>query len=231
METVTPHPRHVAPTTQPAVILDIDGVIYNFSDEFDEYATSLGWDVSAGHPKWNFFEDYTHPDHPEGMPLHEFLRIYSEGYKAGAILHHYPPMDNLTAIPELHRLNSACDLHWVTHRDILDVPDENIHATTVRWFERWQIPWDSLTVTSQKGNIAAEIASGQPVLAAVEDKPENLFDIVEATGCIGFLVDRPYNVDESTRLRMLHDNRLRRCANLGVFAQLMTEFARETRSS
>lgn len=232
METpIYPHPRSIAPTTGPCVILDIDGVIYNFSDEFDQYATDLGWDVSAGHHKWNFFEDYRHPEHPDGMPLHEFLRIYSEGYREGAILHQYPPMDNLTAIPDLHRLNSCCDLHWVTHRDIVDVHDDDIFETTVRWFEKWQIPWDSLTITAEKGNAAAQIASGQPVLGAIEDKPANLFDIVEATGCTGFLVDRPYNVDNPTRMRMLHDNRLRRIPNLGRFCEIMHDIAVHTRAS
>ena len=206
-------------------------MIYDFSSDFDEYADEHGWDVSAGHLKWNFFENYTHPEHPEGMPLREFLRLYSEGYKAGAILKYRPPIDGPSVIAALTRLNSNCDIHWVTHRDILEVDEQTIWDSTAAWLERWSIPWDSLHVTSQKGTMASAIASGQPILGVVEDKPENLYDIVSATNAMGFLVDAPYNRDEPTRERMLHDNRLRRIGALTTFCKVMTLIADRTVSA
>ena len=180
-------------TTKPVALLDLDGVLYPFADEFAEYAAYKGWRVprsrSERFPNWNFYEAW-------GMTTPEFLALYRQGYEAERLLHYSEP--EYDALDELRQLAQVAAIVWITHRAIPGVETERLEKTTQLWFDRYSVPGDLIVSGHDKGDAVLDLFTLSPekhvpIIGIVEDKPENLAMMAAVCHAPMFLVDQPWN--------------------------------------
>lgn len=167
-----------------AVITDLDGVWYPFAQDFADFV-----DRPHEFPSWDFYKRW-------GLDTTEFLSLYADGYRQGRILHSgdplvYPGMIR-SAVGVWQR--DGVELHVVTHRDIQGVNPAAVRATTEGWLDYHSLPYDHLSITGDKGLYAKRLRDrGYDIVAVIEDKPENLYELIHAAECPGFLIDQPWN--------------------------------------
>ena len=165
-----------------AVGIDLDGVCYDFADSLRTFLE--GTHRKYPNPiRWEFYEDW-------GYSLEEFLDLCHDGVDAGVIFSHGEPFPGTR--DALLRLRAAGhSLHVITDRSF--GKGGGSEAATRVWLDTHKIPFDSLTFSPDKTIVRTDYM--------IEDKLSN-YDALRAAGCEVYLLDRPWNHDDGTRLRV-----------------------------
>lgn len=165
--------------------VDLDGVCYDFSA-----SVYLAME-HQNHPKkpshkpesetWSFYEDW-------GLDVKEFIDIVNQGVDDGIIF--CGPCRPGTK--EAFRLlrEAGHTLHIVTDRR--SGTGDNAKENTYAWLNEHDLPYDTLTFSADKTVVKTDYF--------IEDKLEN-YDALEAAGVRAYLVDRPWNHDDSKERR------------------------------
>lgn len=163
--------------------VDLDGVIYDFTESLRVYLEAHGW-TRAQMPepvRWEFYEDW-------GLPLPDFITACGDGVDAGVIFRFGAPIND--AQYQLQRLRThGHSIHFITDRSFGTRSEEN----TGVWIEEYGLPYDSLTFTRDKTAV--------PVDYMIDDKPANITALLGA-GVDAALQDRLHNRDFSTGWRV-----------------------------
>lgn len=165
--------------------IDLDGVLYNFGAALREYLKwELGWPVKLiADPitKWTFYRDW-------GLTDEGFVAVCDMAADAGKLWNKYEVLDTeLQGLRALH--NAGHTLHVITDRRFGKHPGVS-QAATAQWLSRNKIPYDTLTFSRDKTIVATDYM--------IDDRLEN-YDALEATACVPFLRDRPWNQSEDRR--------------------------------
>lgn len=164
--------------------VDLDGVCYDFADSLRLYLSESGLDlnynVSLGEvDKWHFYRDW-------GMTDEEFVQHCHDGVDAEWIFAVGIPRDNASDAVNFMRAFGNT-VHIVTDRSFGKVP-ENSQRNTKLWLDVWGFGYDTLDFSADKTSVETDVF--------IEDKLEN-YDALEAAGVDVYLVDRPWNQDDS----------------------------------
>ena len=175
----------------PYIACDLDGCVYPFVTEFRTLASTytdalITHDSWIDFAQWRFYEDW---DKDEQW----FRDRYSEWFQQGYLLRDGEP------ISRLHdKVMDHMEVHWITHREIDDVPPAAVRATTQRWLERNGFPGvlHLATKDRRKADIITELeSSGRHCIGVIEDHPGNCAEMARAAGCMGVVINRPYNMN------------------------------------
>lgn len=166
--------------------IDLDGVCYDFAASFREYITS--WvdrrRYCPAPTRWEFYEDW-------GMGLDEFLGHCHDGVDRGIIFTYGAP---LPRVAEAFAWIKAAghSIHIVTDRSF-GAPGASA-AATLAWLAKYQLPYDSITFSSDKTIAAVDVM--------VDDKPENYAALVEG-GVHAYLLTQRWNRHVPNAARVL----------------------------
>lgn len=165
--------------------IDLDGVAYDFAASLKAYLESLGGLRDYPEPKrWEFYEDW-------GFDLHGFLRLCHDGVDAGIIFTHGDPYPNTREA--FDRIKAAGHtIHIVTDRSF--GTNGASEAATRAWLDRHELPFDSLTFTSDKTIVKLD--------RMVDDKPQNVEDL-SCAGVETYMLTRSWNRDYPYTARVL----------------------------
>jgi len=165
--------------------VDLDGVCFDFSESLLAYMKYIGldqkYDLEMEHTHWHFYRDW-------GMTDEEFVRLCNDGADAGWLFSGGYRDNAPEALRKIKRLGHS--IHIITDRGFGSSPEVS-QTITRGWLDRWDIPYDTLTFSRDKTSVPTDVF--------VEDKLEN-YDALWAAGTYCYLVDRPWNQDDS-RLR------------------------------
>lgn len=162
--------------------IDLDGVCYDFGDSLRHYL--WGWcrrdEATMPEPtRWEFYEDW-------GLDLKQFLQACHAGVDAGVIFTWGDPFPGVReALSALH--SAGHTLHVVTDRSFGS--NGNAERATRAWLDRYKLPFDSLTFSSDKTIVRADYF--------IDDKLQN-YDELHAAGVEVYLLDQPWNQDRWT---------------------------------
>jgi hypothetical protein len=165
--------------------LDIDNVIFPFSEAFTEFAEAIhGFEPGTLDPEalsWSWYKTQW------GWDTEKFLRTYVEAVKQGLWLQ---PKPRAGAVFNAWELNDAGhEIRYVTDRVVVG-PEESIpgHVAedlTREWLSRFDFPQSSnLHITGDKASVKTDVF--------LDDKPENV-RAVAATGSHAILWGQPHN--------------------------------------
>lgn len=136
--------------------IDLDGVVYNYTKDFEEYARSFPeWEHSLPltFSSWDFYTEW-------GLTTEEFLQIQADGVMAGKIFRRgeaYPD-----AIPTLRKLKEdGHEIHIITHRH-----GTRAQISTLEWLQENGVSYDKLTFAEDKTTSHVDIM--------VDDRPKNV---------------------------------------------------------
>lgn len=163
--------------------MDLDGVIYNFVDEFRNYLIDhQGRDPEELIPatQWNFFYDW-------GMTLEEYefylTQAAIDGYvfKSGEVY-----AGAVEALLEVEKM--GFEIVVITARRLTDVlaHHEIIEQNTYNWLTDNNIPHHGLIISNEKTTHDLNIL--------VDDSVKNVENFILAGGR-GYIFDRPWNQD------------------------------------
>ena len=166
--------------------LDVDNVIFPFSEEFTTYAELIhNLPTGSLDPEphsWAWYKDQWGWDTPE------FLRTYVEAIKRGMWLGAEPRPGAVFNARQLdadgHRIE------YVTDRVVVG-PDESIpeHVAfdqTKTWLDLWGFPQSkNLTITGDKASVKTDVF--------LDDRIENIITLVKAGGVVPVLWVQPHN--------------------------------------
>ena len=146
--------------------LDIDGVLYPFSQVISAYATNaLGRECSAEAKTFDWYRGW-------GLTTDEFLALCARSALDGVLYTTGDPLPGALAAAEAlaaqgHRL------HYVTARAIGGLSPSTAWRLTASWLLAWNFPVDSLTVSEDK--------ACRPTDVFLDDGP-HLYDALVARG-------------------------------------------------
>lgn len=144
---------------KPTIIIDIDGVILNFSKSFSDWwnnCYSSSYIISDNPHDWQF-------DHPDKNAIYRGIMIF---YKADL---DYPLIES--EIPEyIQKLQEKYHIHLVT------AFPEKYKESRIRNLSMYNIPYDEITFANgHKIDLVKEI---NPI-ALIEDSPKNITSFVQ----------------------------------------------------
>lgn len=186
--------------SRPVVVVDIDGVVFDFNDALAHAAVELtGRPLTSFPPaeEWDFMPAW-------GISLDEYFALLEEAVRSKDLFTRGRPLPgSIAGWRRLREMDERPLLHVATdcgHGDTTELA----RAQRVRWLEAWGFDFDELTFTADKGAVAAEhLESGRRVLA-IDDRPKNFDQLVEV-GAHTFLADQRWNrhVETTRRVRDL----------------------------
>lgn len=187
--------------------IDLDGVCFDFRASLLRYMEAVGLDkevdLNIPYRHWNFFEDW-------GWDVAKFVQVCNDGADAGFI---FSGGYNDNAPESIRRIkNAGNSVHIITDRKFGRTPAVS-EALTRKWLWEHNIPYDTLTFSADKTCIPTDVF--------IEDKLQN-YDALWAAGTYCYLVDRPWNQDETTWRR--------RVKSIDEFAALIEQFQYSGRS-
>lgn len=158
---------------KPKLGLDLDGVVYDFINPFDNFLIKKGYAPIQ--------EDYdrglTRPDMVIQLldfnTTHPFLWI--------------PPCKD--SIEVIDALNEKYDISIITSRNWCP----NGIRDTIERLKKDKINYQNIRFATQKGKVARKLGLDY----FVEDTLKNAIEITENSDCLLYLVDRPYNQGET----------------------------------
>lgn len=171
--------------------IDLDGVCYDFAAAVRHHVITKGIlapEACANATRWEFYEDW-------GLNTGAFLAVCHDGVNDGVIFTHGAPHHGVKKA--WHRLITAGHtIHVITDRSFGSKGASQ--AATVEWLRVHDLPYDSITFTSDKTIVAVD--------AMVDDKPEN-YAALTAAGVETYLLTQPWNahVDGAHRVNDLTD--------------------------
>lgn len=165
--------------------IDLDGVCYNFAASFRRYIiseTGTKYNVPANDDevdKWHFYRDW-------GIADEEFVQYCHNGVDDGVIFGWGPQRDQASeAIRFMKAFGNT--IHIITDRSFGTTP-ESSEIVTKRWLFDQGITYDTLDFSADKTSVPTDVF--------IEDKLDN-YDALVAAGVDCYLVDRPWNQDDS----------------------------------
>jgi hypothetical protein len=165
--------------------LDVDNVIFPFSEAFTEYAERIhhlpkgSLDPEAN--SWAWYKTQW------GWDTEQFLWTYVEAIKRGLWYEPKPRPGALHNAKRLHDLGH--EIRYITDR-VVQGPQESIpgHVAedlTREWLSRFDFPqYRNVTIASDKASVKTDVY--------LDDKPENV-RAVAATGATAILWGQPHN--------------------------------------
>lgn len=162
------------------IMLDLDGVFFNFGDSCRRYLEHIGkghlWKSGpTPNPYWDFFKDW-------GWTGKDFVDFCNAGADAGFIF----------AGPMREGTKEAWDALVETGHDIIVCTDRPFGSDpsvsqklTVDWLHEHDLWYDELIFSADKTASNADMA--------IDDKIEN-YDALIRAGTKAFLLNRPWNV-------------------------------------
>lgn len=156
--------------------IDLDGVCYDFTAAFCEYAGGDPKSVT----KWRFFEDM-------GFTEAAFLSVCRNAIRQGKMFAEgYLLPGTKEAFDALIEMGHT--IHLVTDRCSLDPEDTAtiIHATR-DWLEDNGLRYETIHYTGDKATVAKELGLD----FFIDDKMENFESLIDVTR--SYLMDRPWN--------------------------------------
>jgi hypothetical protein len=159
---------------------DLDGVVYNFRKALSDYLVASGrfeCTLDNALPHWDFFEGW-------GLTLEEYLALYRSGVDDGFVLRLGDPLPG--SIEGMKRLYDAGhSIHIVTDRKVATDPNRP-SLLTEAWLLEHGVPFDSLTLSSDKTAVATDYF--------IDDRYENYVARVRA-GMACHLLTQPWNAN------------------------------------
>lgn len=167
------------------IMCDLDEVVYPFLGAFYRWLMTVHpHPVPFSNRQWNFHRDLGIDDAQFAAYLHEFGR-------AGGYDFPVAPLSSIHAIVDLW--NHGHRIHIVTARPNTD----RVRADTERWLKRVGMPFDTLTMSSDKTAFLRFVRS--QVSYAVDDKPENVVAL-RAAGVRAVMFAQPHNAEQRVGL-------------------------------
>lgn len=149
--------------------VDLDGVVYQFIEQFDELVKRRGYSV-----------DRTSYD--RGLPLKTLIPLLDEN-KANGALRTLPEYNN--AVATLNKLSNNYDLYLITAR----TNSFNGHEDTLARVNESGINYKELIFSRNKGKEAKRLN----LTSFIEDSYSNALGIVKNSNTKVFLLDTEYN--------------------------------------
>lgn len=163
--------------------IDMDGVVYNFTNAFWEVAMRNGYELPREPDCWNWFESC-------GMTREVFTDLMHKGVDDLQLFWRGEMLDD--AAKHIKALQDAGhSIHIVTYRTSGRLFTSE--QATRYWLHFKDIEPDSLTFSKDKTVV--------PVDVFIEDNVEN-YDALEKAGSGPWLVNRSYNQMEDNRRRV-----------------------------
>lgn len=164
--------------------IDLDGVCYDFADSFIRYMNTIDHsytipEYSGDVDKWYFYRDW-------GMTDEEFVRHCHNGADDMFLFRNGAQRDDASQAINFMR-DFGNTIHIVTDRSFGTTP-ESSEDNTRWWLFSQGIHYDTLTFSADKTIVPTDVF--------IEDKLEN-YDALIAAGVDCYLVDRPWNQDDS----------------------------------
>lgn len=190
---------------KPVLNIDLDNVVYDFTEAQREYARThmapvpevdpyFNNPVDNPHHQWNIWEQW-------GTTREHWQAIFRGGVKDGSIWRHgFPERGAQKGMWELHAMGFYLRVvsHRLVHAGLHDVAVRH----TVDWLEANHIPYDSLAL------IGSEPKSNYKAEALVDDAPHNAEDWVKNTPDYAIVFSKPWNrelnTDEHHRMLRVH---------------------------
>lgn len=169
--------------------IDLDGVVYQFVEEFDRFMFEKNKDFIL-----NPF------DYNRGLDKEELESELQEFSKNKPFLwvKYYP-----LAVESIRELSKISDIYFVSYRDWVD---GGLEETRLR-LQMDEIPYKKLWITKYKGKVARQ----ENLDFFVEDSLHNILDVIsQSKSTQGYLINRPYNIG-------LKDSRIKRVNSLWEF--------------
>ncbi|QNN99186.1 5' nucleotidase [Streptomyces phage Faust] len=165
--------------------IDLDGVCYDFAESFVKYMSGIdhSYDIPPYEKevdKWHFYRDW-------GMTDEDFVKYCHYGADDMVIFRQGGQRDNAAEAIDFMRAFGNT-IHIVTDRSFGTTP-ESSEDNTKWWLFSHGISYDTLTFSADKTCVPTDVF--------IEDKLEN-YDALVAAGVDCYLVDRPWNQDDST---------------------------------
>lgn len=156
---------------------DLDGVVYNWHASLRHHVMQITGRPFSDFPdpeRWIFHEDWN-------MSLEEFIAACDSGVDEGTIFQWGDPLGNAREI--MTKISDAGNtIHVVTDRRAGS--PGMAQASTVAWLKGNDLPFDSLTFSSDKTVVKTDFM--------IEDKLEN-YDALHFAGTKSYLINRPWN--------------------------------------
>ncbi len=165
--------------------LDLDGVVYNFVEEFRTYVSTqrgVHPDSLAPVHRWEFYLDWD-------MSEDEYFTTLEQAAVGGHVFKNGAAYDGAAQAVSQAR-DIGYEIVAITARKLTDIQDDHqiIHDNTAEWLTINGIHFDELIVDNDKTN------HGLNVL--VDDSLANVHHFIMAGGK-GFVFDRPWNQGSS----------------------------------
>lgn len=184
--------------------IDLDEVCYDFAASVHHYlATSTDLEVGEYEKPqcWDFYRKY-------GLATEQFLDTCNRGVDAGIIFSYGKPFPGV--VDALHSMrNAGHTLHIITNRSF--GADDNAQKATENWLVEHNVPYDTLTFSSNKSIIQTDFM--------IDDLLDN-YEALDRTGCQVYLMDRPWNRDGSDKRRVL---------SMEEFAEIIDTYTKNTK--
>lgn len=175
--------------TNTVVVLDVDGVLYPYSENLALAAIAHTGRPATDFPPaqtWNFFK------HEWGMTLEQYLELVDIGVANYGLIHKGSPYDD--SIEGVHALlDLGVEVHIATDMGTEGDPKGHRAARTA-WLNACssRIAGLDVTFTPDKAGVATMFLERGNVVYALEDKVEN-YRALNAAGAICYLINRNWN--------------------------------------
>jgi hypothetical protein len=177
----------VSKTKNPVLMLDLDGVLCDFSEAFTRTARNLDPSVpivsTVKQPSWSLTEFMSKP---------LVNATWDEVCRAQAWWQHEPfPLFEEAECKRLKYIMQAHEVVYCTSRSARNPSGPSVAEQSIAWLEQRGLRRPSLVVSKKKGEVARAIGATH----ALDDRPENVCMIHWVTdgACKSFVLDRPYN--------------------------------------
>jgi hypothetical protein len=202
-------------TKLPVIMIDLDGVLVDFTEAFTR--TAKGLDPSqkvistVSQPSWNL----------EGLMDKKLVNATWDRIRATPEWWDITPWPLFDAreMARLRHFQAAYEVVFCTNRNARSLDGSSISTQSIRWLERHGIREPSLVVAKDKHFIA----QGLPATHAIDDRISNVLDIHQyAPDTKVYIMDRPYN-------RAPLPDAIQRVSSLGEFFDCVEKQSTQTK--
>jgi len=156
------------------VIVDLDQTIYPFVNVLEAYCIERHINYDFDMTKYDFFSP--------GWSRRRFVDVCSKAVKDGVLYQEGIYPESLDFMNNLKSM--GCKIHIVTHREFVSTQVSKL--ATLNWLSDYEIPYDSLVLTGDKGSVKADMA--------IDDNPKYCQDMINA-GTDAWVLAHPYNTE------------------------------------
>lgn len=210
MRSRLPHPDERSAQTTYDLLVDVDGVLYPFPEEFTTYLSGrLGRELRLDTTSWEFYEAW-------GIDADSFVDLLAAGVGARALWWEGAPYPEVGR--SVRRLREAGHrLHLVTAREVAGA--EAAMEATLHWLSAHDLEVESVNLALDKPTVLGRLGLDPSGCIAVDDAP-HLVEAWEGAGVHSVVLDRWRSY------RGTH----RAVPDLAAFADLVEERSRNSRA-